>query len=36
MATIVQTGDKVLRETAREIALTEIKTPKIKEILKKK
>ena len=35
MATIVQTGDKVLRETAKEIALTEIKTPKIKGILKK-
>ena len=35
MTTIVQTGDKVLRETAKEIALTEIKTPKIKEILKK-
>ena len=35
MATIVQTGDKVLRETAREIALAEIRTPKIKEILKK-
>ena len=35
MTTIVQTGDKVLRETTKEIALTEIKTPKIKEILKK-
>ena len=35
MTTIVQTGDKVLRETAKEIALTEIKTPKIKGILKK-
>ena len=35
MTTIVQTGDKVLRETAREIALAEIRTPKIKEILKK-
>ena len=35
MTTIVQTGDKILRETAQEIVLTEIKTPKIKEILKK-
>ena len=35
MTTIVQTGDKILRETAKEIALTEIKTLKIKEILKK-
>lgn len=35
MTTIVQTGDKVLRETAKEIALAEIKTPKIKGILKK-
>ena len=35
MTNIVQTGDKVLRETAKEIALAEIKTPKIKEILKK-
>ena len=35
MTTIVQTGDNVLRETAKEIALTEIKTPKIKAILKK-
>ena len=35
MTTIVQTGDKVLRETAQEIAWAEIKTPKIKEILKK-
>ena len=28
-------GDKVLRETAQEISLTEIKTPKIRSILKK-
>lgn len=35
MTTIVQTGDKVLREKAKEIALSEIKTPKIKDILKK-
>ena len=35
MTNIIQTGDKILRETAKEIALTEIKTPKIKEILKK-
>ena len=35
MTNIVQTGDKVLRETAQEIALTEIKTPKIKNILNK-
>lgn len=35
MTTIVQTGDNVLREKAKEIALAEIKTPKIKEILKK-
>ena len=35
MTTIVQTGDNVLRETAKEIALAEIKTPKIKAILKK-
>lgn len=35
MTSIVQTGDRVLRETAQEIALAEIKTPKIKEILKK-
>ena len=35
MTTIVQTGDKILRETAQEIVLTEIKTAKIKGILKK-
>lgn len=35
MTTIVQTGDKILREKAKEIGLTEIKTPKIKSILKK-
>lgn len=35
MTTIVQTGDKVLREKAKEVALSEIKTPKIKNILKK-
>ena len=35
MTTIVQTGDKVLRETAEEISLAEIKTQKIKGILKK-
>ncbi|MEK7069908.1 MAG: peptide deformylase [Patescibacteria group bacterium] len=35
MTTIVQTGDNILRETAKEIALAEIKTPKIKAILKK-
>ena len=35
MTTIVQTGDKVLRETAKEISLAEIKTPKIRSILKK-
>lgn len=35
MTTIVQAGDKVLRETAEEITLAEIKTPKIKGILKK-
>ena len=35
MINIVQTGDNVLREIAKEIALTEIKTPKIKGILKK-
>lgn len=35
MTTIVQTGDKVLRETAKEIALAEIKTPKIKGLLEK-
>ena len=33
MTTIVQTGDKVLRETAKEISLTEIKSAKIKNIL---
>jgi len=33
MTTIVQTGDKVLRETAKEISLADIKTPKIKKIL---
>lgn len=35
MTTIVQTGDKVLRGMAEEVALAEIKTPKIKDILKK-
>lgn len=35
MTTIIQTGDKILRETAKKIALTEIKTPKIKDVLKK-
>ena len=33
MTTIVQTGDKVLRETAKEIGLAEIKSAKIKKIL---
>jgi len=33
MTTIVQTGDKVLRETAKEISLAEIKSAKIKKIL---
>ena len=33
MTTVVQTGDKVLRETAKEIGLTEIKSAKIKKIL---
>ena len=33
MTTIVQTGDKVLRETAKEINLAEIKSAKIKKIL---
>ena len=33
MTTIVQTGDKVLRETAKEIGLAEIKSAKIKNIL---
>ncbi len=33
MTTIVQTGDKVLRETAKEISLAEIKSAKIKNIL---
>ncbi|KKT21302.1 MAG: Peptide deformylase [Parcubacteria group bacterium GW2011_GWB1_43_8] len=33
MTTIVQTGDKILRETAKEISLADIKTPKIKKIL---
>ena len=33
MTTVVQTGDKVLRETAKEISLTEIKSAKIKNIL---
>ena len=33
MTTIVQTGDKVLRETAEEIGLAEIKSAKIKNIL---
>ena len=35
MTTIVQTGDKVLRETAEEISLAEIKSAKIRNILKK-
>jgi len=35
MTTIVQTGDKVLRETAKEIGLAEIKSAKIRNILKK-
>ena len=35
MTTIVQTGDKVLRETAKEIPLADIKTAKIKGILSK-
>ena len=35
MTTIVQTGDKVLRETAKEISLAEIKSAKIRNILKK-
>ena len=35
MTTIIQTGDKVLRKTAQEIPLAEIKTAKIKDILKK-
>jgi len=33
MTNIVQTGDKVLRETAKEISLAEIKSAKIKKIL---
>ena len=33
MTTIVQTGDRVLRETAKEISLAEIKSAKIKNIL---
>jgi len=33
MTTIVQTGNKVLRETAKEINLAEIKSAKIKKIL---
>ena len=33
MTTIVQTSDKVLRETAKEIGLAEIKSAKIKKIL---
>src|SRR3989338_4574759 len=36
MTTIVQTGDKVLRETAKEIGLAEIKSAKITKIFKKK
>lgn len=35
MTTIVQTGDRILREIAKEIALAEIETPKIKDILEK-
>lgn len=35
MTKIIQTEDKILRETAKEIALAEIKTAKIKEVLKK-
>lgn len=35
MTTIVQTGDKVLKEMTKEVALAEIKTPKIKDILEK-
>ena len=35
MTTIVQTGDKVLRETAKEISLADIKSAKIKKILAK-
>ena len=33
MTTIVQTGDKILRESAKEISLAEIKSAKIKKIL---
>lgn len=33
MVKIVQNGDKVLREIAKEIPISEIKTPKIKKIL---
>jgi len=33
MTTIVQAGDRVLRETAKEISLAEIKSAKIKKIL---
>lgn len=35
MTIIIQTGDNVLREKAKEIALAEIKTPKIKGLLEK-
>ena len=35
MTTIVQMGDKVLRETAKEISLADIKSAKIKKILAK-
>ena len=35
MTTIVQTGDKVLRETAKEVPWADIKTAKIKGILSK-
>ena len=35
MTIIVQTGDKVLRKTAQEVSLAEIKTAKIKDVLKK-
>lgn len=35
MTAIIQTGNEVLRKTAEEVPLTEIKTSKIKAILKK-
>ena len=32
---IVQKEDKILRKTSKEVAISDIKKPKIKEILKK-